>query len=97
MVRKKRPHKTSPRSPSRVKKHRGKKKTLNEIKVNLHGATGAIEVLTSRDPIDPSNLDVRTMGIGPFDYQQRIRYTLVKFVDPAGRIKLPKASRSAGW
>jgi hypothetical protein len=37
------------------------------------------------------------MGIGPLDYQQRIRYTLVKFVDPAGRIKLPKASRSAGW
>jgi hypothetical protein len=37
------------------------------------------------------------MGIGPLDYQQRIRDTLVKFVDPAGRIKLPKASRSAGW
>ena len=76
---------------------RGKKKTLNEIKVNLHGATGAIEVLTSRDPIDPSNSPSGPMGIGPLDYQQRIRYTLVKFVDPAGRIKLPKASRSAGW
>jgi hypothetical protein len=76
---------------------RGRKKTLNEIKVNLHGATGAIEVLTSHDPIDPWSVDVRTMGIGPLDYQQRIRSTLVKFVDPAGRIKLPKASRSAGW
>jgi hypothetical protein len=26
-----------------------------------------------------------------------VRYTLVQFVDPAGRIRLPKASRSAGW
>jgi hypothetical protein len=76
---------------------RGKKKSLSEIKVNLHGATGTIEVHTTRDSIDPWKVDVRTMGIGPLDYQQRIRDTLVKFVDPAGRIKLPKASRSAGW
>jgi len=76
---------------------RGKKKSLSEIKVNLHGASGTIEVHTTRDSIDPWKVDVRTMGIGPLDYQQRIRFTLVKFVDPAGRIKLPKASRSAGW
>lgn len=76
---------------------RGKKKSLNEIKVNLHGATGTIEVHTTRDPIDPWNVNVRTMGIGPLAYQQRVRVTLAKFVDPAGRIKLPKASRSAGW
>jgi hypothetical protein len=76
---------------------RGKKKTLNEIKVNLHGGTGSIEVHTTEDPIDPWKTDVRTMAIGPLDYQQRIRSTLVKFVDPDGRIKLPKASRSAGW
>jgi len=80
-----------------VASDRGKKKSLSEIKVNLHGATGTIEVHTTRDPIDPWKVYVRTMGIGPLDYQQRIRYTLVKFVDPAGRIKLPKASRSAGW
>jgi hypothetical protein len=80
-----------------VTSDRGKKKTLNEIKVNLHGATGTVEVHTTSDPIDPWKTDVRTIGIGPLDYQQRIRYTLVKFVDPAGRIKLPKASRSAGW
>lgn len=76
---------------------RGKEKTLDEIKVNLHGATGTLEVLTTHDPIDPSKVDVRTMGIGPLAYQQRIRYTLAKFVDPGGRIRLPKASRSAGW
>jgi hypothetical protein len=80
-----------------VASDRGRKKTLNEIKVNLHGATGTIEVHTTEDPIDPWKADVRTMGIGPLDYQERVRDTLVKFVDPAGRIKLPKASRSAGW
>jgi hypothetical protein len=83
-----------------VASDRGKKKTLDEIKVNLHGAIGTIESLVRLDPIEPWNpykTSVRTMGIGPLAYQQRVRFTLVKFVDPAGRIKLPKASRSAGW
>jgi hypothetical protein len=83
--------------PITVTSDRGKKKTLNEIKANLHGATGTIEVHTTRDTRDPLNVSVRPMGIGPLAYQQRVRFTLVKFVDPAGRIKLPKASRSAGW
>lgn len=76
---------------------RGRKKSLNEIKVNLHGATGTIDVLTSRDTRDPTSGSVRPMGIGPLAYQQRVRFTLAKFVDPAGRIKLPRATRSAGW
>jgi hypothetical protein len=80
-----------------VRSDRGKQRTLNEIKVNLHGAIGTVETLASRDPIDHSKVNVRTMGIGPLAYQQRVRYTLIKFVDPAGRIALPKASRSAGW
>jgi hypothetical protein len=54
-------------------------------------------VHTTRDPIDPWKLDVRTMGIGPLAYQERVRRTLVAFVDPDKRIALPKASRSAGW
>ncbi len=83
--------------PVTVASDRGKKKTLDEIKVNLHGATGTVETHVSRDPIDPWKADVRTIGIGPLAYQQRVRFTLAKFVDPAGRIKLPKASRSAGW
>jgi hypothetical protein len=68
--------------------------------VNLHGATGTLEVHVTRDALEPWNpwkASVRPMGIGPLGYQQRVRYTLVKFVDPAGRIRLPKASRSAGW
>lgn len=75
----------------------GKRKTVGEIKVNLHGATGTVEVLTSRDTRDPSNVSIRPIGMGPFDYNQRVRYTIAKHIDPAGRIKLPKASRSAGW
>jgi hypothetical protein len=75
----------------------GKRKTLDEIKVNLHGATGTIEVHTTEDTRDPRNVSVRPIGMGPYDYNQRVRYTIAKHVDPAGRIKLPKASRSAGW
>lgn len=83
--------------PVTIRSDRGKRKTVREIKVNLHGATGTVEVLASRDVSDPSKVSVRPMGIGPLGYQQRVRYTLVKHVDPAGRIRLPKASRSAGW
>jgi hypothetical protein len=83
--------------PVTITSDRGRKKNLREIKVNLHGAIGTIETHVSRDPIDPWKADVRTIGMGPFDYQQRVRATIVKFVDPAGRIKLPKGSRSAGW
>jgi hypothetical protein len=34
---------------------------------------------------------------GPAAYQERVRYTLAKFFDPEGRIKLPKQKRGAGW
>ena len=81
----------------RITSDRGRKSDLDEIKVNLHGASGSVEVHTTRDPIDPWKLDVRTMGIGPLAYQERVRRTLVAFVDPDKRIVLPKASRSAGW
>lgn len=81
----------------RITSDRGKKSDLDEIKVNLHGASGSIEVHTTRDPLDPWKVNVRTMGIGPLAYQERVRRTLVAFVDPDKRIILPKASRSAGW
>jgi hypothetical protein len=84
-------------SPVTIASDRGRRKTLDEIKVNLHGATGTVDVLTSRDIDRPWRLSVRPVGIGPLQFQQRVRYTLVKFIDPAGRIRLPKASRSAGW
>jgi hypothetical protein len=83
--------------PVTIGSDRGKRKRVDEIKVNLHGATGTLDVLVSRDVVEPWKVSVRPMGIGPLNFQQRVRYTLVKFVDPAGRIALPKASRSAGW
>src|SRR5947207_8145830 len=55
-----------------IRSDREKKKTLDEIKVNLHGAMGTIEVHTTRDTRDPWNVDVRTMGIGPLAYQERV-------------------------
>lgn len=81
----------------RITSDRGRKSDLDEIKVNLHGASGSVEVHATRDPIDPWKIDVRTMGIGPLAYQERVRRTLVNFVDLDKRIILPKASRSAGW
>ena len=81
-----------------VRSDRGKQRELDEIKVNLHGGgTGSLEVHTSVDPIDPWKWDVRAFAIGPLAYQERIRRTIVKLVDPERRIALPKASRSAGW
>ena len=41
-----------------IRSDRGKKKTLDEIKVNLHGQTGSIEVHTTVDPINPWKVDV---------------------------------------
>ncbi len=87
-------------TPIVVTSDRGKRKTLTEIKVNLHGGSGTVDYLVTRDGLEPWNpykASVRGIGMGPLAYQERVRYTLVKFVDPTGRIALPKASKSAGW
>ena len=83
--------------PVRVSGDRGKTKTLDEFKVALHGAMGTVEYHVTPDTRPGEPPSVRGIGIGPTTYQDRIRRTLVAIVDPAGRIKLPKASRSAGW
>jgi hypothetical protein len=83
-----------------VRSDRGKKEDIDEIKVNLHGGTATYEVHVTRDARDPDAWwkdDVRVFGIGPLAYNERVRFTLAKLVDPERRIKLPKASRSAGW
>jgi hypothetical protein len=81
----------------RVSGDRGKTKTLDEFKVALHGAIGTVEYHVTPDTRPGEPPSVRGIGIGPTAYQDRIRSTLVAIVDPAGRIKLPKASRGAGW
>jgi hypothetical protein len=83
--------------PVRVSGDRGKTKTLDEFKVALHGAIGSVEYHVTPDKRPGEPPSVRGIGIGPTAYQDRLRHTLVAIVDPAGRIKLPKASRGAGW
>jgi len=70
----------------------GKRKTLDTIKVNLHGRTGTIEVYKPVGQDAPA-----TRGRGPIAYQDLLRRTLVKFVDPERRIALPPAKPGVGW
>jgi len=70
----------------------GRRKTLEEIKVNLHGRTGDLEVYK---PVGDDHLALR--GRGPAGYQDLVRRTLVKFVDPERRIALPPSKPGAGW
>jgi len=62
----------------------------------LHGASGDLEYRYNWDPYRGVT-NLRGIGTGPALYQERVRRTFVKFVDPDGRIKLPKQSRGAGW
>lgn len=86
--------------PVTIKSDRGKTKTVDEVKVNLHGGTGTYEVHVTRDALEPYAWwkdDVRVFGMGPLSYNERVRWTLIKFFDPERHIATPKASRSAGW
>lgn len=84
---------------------RDKKKTLREIKVNLHGATGEVKFLGEPNPtFDPDWDDeseawknVRGIGLGPWDYNRRVRDMILRFADPQGHIKRSSAGRGAGW
>jgi hypothetical protein len=70
----------------------GKAKELREIKVALHGRTGSLEAYK---PVGQDDLALR--GRGPAGYQDLVRRTLVKFVDPDKRIALPPSKPGVGW
>jgi hypothetical protein len=70
----------------------GKRKTLDEIKLNLHGRTGTLEVYK---PTGEDHLALR--GRGPAGYQDLVRRTLVAFVDPQQRMSLPPIKPGVGW
>lgn len=84
---------------------RDKKASLKEIKVNLHGETGHVELFATLNPDfdpwwdDPRDRwrNVRGVGFGPYDYQMKLRNVIVQFVDPERRIKISSAGRGAGW
>lgn len=79
--------------PIRVSSDRtGKTKTLDQIKVALHGRTGELEVYK---PVGEDHLAMR--GRGPASYQDLVRRTMVKFVDPERRIQLPPSRPGVGW
>jgi hypothetical protein len=79
--------------PIRVSSDRtGKTKTLDQIKVALHGRTGDLEVYK---PVGEDHLALR--GRGPASYQDLVRRTMVKFVDPERRIQIPPSRPGVGW
>lgn len=79
--------------PVRLTSDRNNKtKTLEELKVGLHGRTGTLEVYK---PVGEDSLATR--GRGPASYMDLIRRTLVKYVDPEKRIAMPPLKPGVGW
>jgi hypothetical protein len=70
----------------------GKRKTLSEIKVALHGAMPSWEIYK---PVGENYPTVR--GRGPAGFQDLVRRTLVSLVDPDHRIALPPLKPGVGW
>ena len=94
--------------PVTIVSDREKKKSLREIKVNLHGATGEVTVLAERNPdFDPEWSagddgnspwkNVRGIGLGPWDYNRRVRDMILRFAVPQNHIKRTSTGRGAGW
>ena len=84
--------------PVTIVSDRENKKTLGEIKVNLHGATGEVRILAERSPdYDEPYTNVRGIGLGPWDYNRRMRDMILRFAEPANHIKRTSTGRGAGW
>jgi hypothetical protein len=75
-----------------VSDRNGKRRELRELKVNFHGRSGDLEVYK---PVGEEQPALR--GRGPVAFQDLLRRTLVKFVDPEKRIALPPVKPGAGW
>jgi len=92
-------------APVTITSDRGNRKSLREIKVNLHGETGEVKFLGERNPeFDPEWDDssdeytnVRGIGLGPWEYNRRLRDMVLRFAEPASHIKRTSAGRGAGW
>ncbi len=90
--------------PVTVTSDRGGSKRLGEIKVNLHGETGVVKILAERNPdFDPHDADsqvfknARGIGLGPWEYNRRMRDLILTFAEPATHIKRMSAGKGAGW
>jgi hypothetical protein len=79
--------------PVRVSSDRtGKAKTLDEIKVALHGASPSWEVYK---PVGEDHPALRSRG--PAGFQDLVRRTLAGLVDPERRLSLPPLKPGVGW
>lgn len=91
--------------PVTIVSDRDKRKTLSEIKVNLHGETGEVHILAERNPNydprwddeDEAFRNVRGIGLGPWDHNRRLRDMILRFAEPQNHIKRTSAGRGAGW
>jgi hypothetical protein len=81
--------------PVTIASDRGRRKRLTTVMMNLHTSRGDFDFRYGFSRPRPP-MRVSRVGVGPAAYQERVRGTLVKFFDPAGRIKLPP-QRLYGW
>jgi hypothetical protein len=79
--------------PVTIASDRGKRKNLQTVMINLHGAAGDFDF---RFGGRGHPWAMRRVSTGAAAFQERVRGTLIEFFDPEGRIKLPKQRRS-GW
>ena len=84
------------RTPVRITSDRGRRKTVRELKVNLHGQTGDLTFYYNVGWYGEAH-NLRGIAVGPTDYQQRIQHMLATTFDPEGRIALSQKARGAGW
>lgn len=85
------------KTPVSITSNRGKRSSVRELKVNLHGAGGDLTFFYNFNHRTNEFENVRGIAIGPTNYQRRIQFVVSRMVDPAGRITLTRKGRGAGW
>lgn len=95
------------RQPVEIRSDRGKKKTVKELKVFFHGASG--DTLTYYYNVVPVGRhwfwgttiygveNLRGIAVGPTDFQRRLQFVIASVIDPDGRIPMKRKGRGAGW
>lgn len=95
------------KQPVEIRSDRGKKKTVKELKVFFHGASG--DTLTYSYNVVPIGRhwfwgttiyraeNLRGIAVGPTDFQRRLQFVIASAIDPEGRIAMKRKGRGAGW
>lgn len=79
-----------------LKSDLGRNRNDHSLEITLHGEPGPVDYRFAMAPYRSRPFIARPRGPDPALFQERIRQTLVKFVDPERRIELPKLHRSWG-